>query len=102
MGTTTSGETIFTFHTDTITIIVGQPRIITASDYSRQVILKGRPVLPIKYLINVDDIGNITYTIIMGNEINNQIEIIVIVKQYREQLSIEKGNDIKGISVTFN
>ena len=99
MGTTTSGETIFTFTTDRIIVIIGQPKLITASDYSKQVILKGRPVLPIEYLVTKNSIGDVIFTIIMGNSTSNKIEIII--KVQKEVITIEKGNDIPGISITF-
>jgi len=101
MGTTTSGETIFEFFTGIINTEFGQQILITANNYSKQVILTARPVLPIKFLAEKIDGLNWKYTIIIGTTSDNEFKIVADVQTGRIK-SILEGDNIPGISVTFN
>ena len=99
MGTTTSGETIFEFYTGFIYLKPGKVRLVTASDYTGQVILTGRPVLPIKYSVIVNDIGDTIYTIIMGDQISKEIKIVLTL--HNNMIKITEGDNIAGISAVL-
>jgi len=104
MGTTTSGETIFVLFTDFIEAKNDVPKLITSSDYTKQVILKGRPVLSIEYLVTIDNDKTVTYKITMldGDKNNkNTNSVVIIYKKITNNILTIVTKDIKGISLGF-
>ena len=103
MGNFVDGNTIFTFSIPPIDIPYGTTRIITADDYTRgdagRIIITGRPILPIKFLAVIDN-NIITYTIIIGTNLDNQFKIIA--KSENNIITIIEDGNIPGISVTFD